>query len=75
MLLSMLTSGVTPIPPADQHHGAVVLRDVDRECAGRRSRPEIIQQFSEREIDVPFDRRRSFWHLVNPEALSLASHD
>jgi hypothetical protein len=27
------------------------------------------------EIDAAFDRRRSFWHLVNPEALSLASHD
>jgi hypothetical protein len=28
-----------------------------------------------REIDAAFDRRRSFWHLVNPEALSLASHN
>ena len=29
----------------------------------------------EREIDAAFDRRRSFRHLANPEALSLSSHD
>jgi hypothetical protein len=29
----------------------------------------------EREIDAAFNRRRSFRHLVNPESLSLASHD
>ena len=27
-----------------------------------------------REIHPAFDRRRSLWHLVNPEALSLAGH-
>ena len=29
----------------------------------------------EREIDAALDRRRGLRHLVNPEALSLASHD
>jgi len=35
----------------------------------------LLDHVPKREIDAAFDRRRSFWHLVNPEALSLASHD
>ena len=35
----------------------------------------LIDHVPKREIDAAFDRRRSFWHLVNPEAFSLASHD
>ena len=35
----------------------------------------LLDHVPKREIDAAFDRRRSFWHLVNPEALRLASYD